>query len=447
MPDGHPTTLRAVPAIVIVGAQWGDEGKGKIIDVLAEHAQVVARYQGGSNAGHTVIVDDEEFKFHLLPSGVLNEDALCVLGNGVVIEPEVLCRELDELQARGRSGSGLRISGNAHLVMPWHRLVDGARELRLGDLAIGTTKRGIGPAYADKAARVGIRVQDLLDEKILRAKVATALDFENDVLDRVYGLDRLDPAAVADEVLAFAPRLCPYIADTSLLIAQALDRGELVLCEGAQGTLLDLDQGTYPFVTSSNPIAGGACVGLGIGPTRISTVVGVAKAYLTRVGEGPFPSEAEPAAADALRIAGGEFGVTTGRPRRCGWLDAVALRYAARVNGMTELVVTKLDVLSEHAEIPVCTAYELADGTITRDFPAHQSDFHHARPVLEVSAGWQRPIADVRRAADLPVEARDYLDLVEREVGVPVTLAGVGQRRDQILALPGAESAVGLVAL
>ena len=352
MPDGHASTLRRVPAIVIVGAQWGDEGKGKIIDVLAERAQVVARYQGGSNAGHTVIVDDEEFKFHLLPSGVLNEDALCILGNGVVIEPEVLCRELDELQARGRSGSGLRISGNAHLVMPWHRLVDGARELRLGELAIGTTKRGIGPAYADKAARVGIRVQDLLDEKILRAKVATALDFENDVLERVYGLERLDPDAVASEVLAFAPRLCPYIADTSLLIAQALDRDDLVLCEGAQGTLLDLDQGTYPFVTSSNPIAGGACVGLGVGPTRISTVIGVAKAYLTRVGEGPFPSEADPAAGDALRVAGAEFGVTTGRPRRCGWLDAVALRYAARVNGMTELVVTKLDVLSQHADDP-----------------------------------------------------------------------------------------------
>ena len=447
MPDGHASTLRRVPAIVIVGAQWGDEGKGKIIDVLAERAQVVARYQGGSNAGHTVIVDDEEFKFHLLPSGVLNEDALCILGNGVVIEPEVLCRELDELQARGRSGSGLRISGNAHLVMPWHRLVDGARELRLGELAIGTTKRGIGPAYADKAARVGIRVQDLLDEKILRAKVATALDFENDMLERVYGLERLDPDAVASEVLAFAPRLCPYIADTSLLIAQALDRDDLVLCEGAQGTLLDLDQGTYPFVTSSNPIAGGACVGLGVGPTRISTVIGVAKAYLTRVGEGPFPSEADPAAGDALRVAGAEFGVTTGRPRRCGWLDAVALRYAARVNGMTELVVTKLDVLSQHADIPVCTAYELADGTITRDFPAHQSDFHHAKPVLEVAPGWQRPIAEVRRAADLPGEAREYLDLIEREVGVAVTLAGVGQRRDQILALPGAESAVGLVAL
>jgi adenylosuccinate synthase len=436
-----------VPAIVIVGAQWGDEGKGKVIDVLAERAAVVARYQGGSNAGHTVLVGDEEFKFRLLPSGVLNEDALCVLGNGVVIEPEVLCGELDSLQARGRSGAGLRISGNAHLVMPWHRLLDGARELRLGDLRIGTTRRGIGPAYADKAARTGIRVQDLLDEKILRAKVTTALDIENDVLEHVHGLERLDPTTTADEVLAFAPRLRPYVADTSLLIAQALDRHELVLCEGAQGTLLDVDHGTYPFVTSSNPIAGGACVGLGIGPTRISAVIGVAKAYLTRVGEGPFPSEAEPAAAEALRVAGGEFGTVTGRPRRCGWLDAVALRFAARVNGLTELVVTKLDVLSMLDEIPVCTAYRLGDGTVTRDFPAHQSDFHHARPVLEVTQGWRRPIDDVRSADDLPAEARTYLELIEREVGVPVTLAGVGQRRDQILALPGAESAVGAVAL
>jgi adenylosuccinate synthase len=434
-----------VPAIVIVGAQWGDEGKGKIIDVLAERAAVVARYQGGSNAGHTVFVGEEEFKFRLLPSGVLNEDALCVLGNGVVIEPEVLCGELDALQSRGRSGAGLRISGNAHLVMPWHRLLDGARELRLGELRIGTTRRGIGPAYADKVARTGIRVQDLLDEKILRAKVSTALDIENDVLEHVPGLERLDPSATADDVLAFAPRLRPYVADTSLLIAQALDRGELVLCEGAQGTLLDVDHGTYPFVTSSNPIAGGACVGLGIGPTRISAVIGVAKAYLTRVGEGPFPSEAEPEAAEALRIAGGEFGTVTGRPRRCGWLDAVALRFAARVNGLTELVVTKLDVLSMLAEIPVCTAYRLADGTVTRDFPSHQSDFHHASPVLEATRGWQCPIDDVRSAADLPPEAREYLELIEREVGVPVTLAGVGQRRDQILALPGAESAVGEV--
>jgi adenylosuccinate synthase len=436
-----------VPATVIVGAQWGDEGKGKIIDVLAERAAVVARYQGGSNAGHTVMVGDEEFKFRLLPSGILNEDALCVLGNGVVIEPEVLCGELDSLQARGRTGDGLRISGNAHVVMPWHRLIDGARELRLGDLAIGTTRRGIGPAYADKAARTGIRVQDLLDEKILRAKVATALDIENDVLERVHGLERLDPDAVADEVLGFAPRLRPYVADTSLLIAQALDRGELVLCEGAQGTLLDVDQGTYPFVTSSNPIAGGACVGLGIGPTRIDAVIGVAKAYLTRVGEGPFPSEAEPAAAEQLRTAGGEFGTVTGRPRRCGWFDAVAMRFAARVNGLTELVVTKLDVLSGLDEIPVCTGYRLADGSVTRDFPAHQSDFHHARPVLEVLPGWQRPIDDVRDADDLPPEARAYLELIEREVGVAVTLVGVGQRRDQILALPGAESAIGLVAL
>jgi adenylosuccinate synthase len=426
-----------VTVTVIVGAQWGDEGKGKIVDLLAERHAVVARYQGGSNAGHTVIVGEEEFRFHLLPSGVLFPGTLCVLGNGVVIDPEVLCRELDELERRGRSSAGVRISGNAHLVMPWHRLLDQATEVRLGELQIGTTRRGIGPAYADKASRIGIRVQDLLDEKILREKIAAALLIANDVL-RAHGVDPLDAGQVASEALALTPRLRPYIADTSLLLAEAIERGDHVLCEGAQGTLLDLDHGTYPFVTSSNPIAGGACVGLGIGPTRIDAVLGVAKAYLTRVGSGPFPSEAGSADAELLRARGAEFGTTTGRSRRCGWLDLVGLRFAARLNGLTELALTKLDVLSGFRELPVCVAYRLQDGARTGDFPAHQSDFHHARPVFETLPGWAEPIDAARSYGDLPEAARAYVAFVEESVGVPVRLVGVGQRRDQILTAPGA---------
>jgi adenylosuccinate synthase len=420
-------------ATVVVGAQWGDEGKGKIVDLLAESFAVVARYQGGNNAGHTVQVGEETFKFRLLPSGILYPGKRCVLGNGVVLDPEVLCEELDELASRGRSAEGLRISGNAHLVMPWHRVLDQASELHLGALQIGTTRRGIGPAYADKAARVGIRVQDLLDTKILREKIATALELKNEQLGFLYGIGRLDAGAIQASAVRYAERLAPYIADVSLLVNEALDHGEAVLCEGAQATLLDLDHGTYPFVTSSNPIAGGACVGLGIGPTRIGTVAGVAKAYLTRVGEGPFPSEAEADAAEALREAGAEFGTVTGRPRRCGWLDVVGLRYAARVNGFTELVLTKLDVLSGVAEIPVCVAYRLRDGTVSEHFPAHQSDFHHAEPVWEKLEGWGEPIDGAKHFADLPPAAQRYVAFVAERVGIPVGLVSVGQRRDQVL--------------
>jgi adenylosuccinate synthase len=420
-------------ATVVVGAQWGDEGKGKIVDLLAEAFAVVARYQGGNNAGHTVQVGDETFKFRLLPSGILFPGKLCVLGNGVVLDPEVLCEELDELAARGRSAEGLRISGNAHLVMPWHRVLDQASELHLGALAIGTTRRGIGPAYADKAARVGIRVQDLLDAKILREKITTALELKNEQLGFLYGIGRLDAGAIQASAARYAERLAPYIADVSLLVNEALDRGEAVLCEGAQGTLLDLDHGTYPFVTSSNPTAGFACVGLGMGPTRVGSVAGVAKAYLTRVGEGPFPSEADHDAAEALREAGGEFGTVTGRPRRCGWLDLVGLRYAARVNGFTELVLTKLDVLSGATEIPVCVAYRLRDGSISEHFPAHQSDFHHAEPVWETLEGWNEPIDGARHFADLPPAAQRYVAFVSERLGIPVGLVSVGPRRDQVL--------------
>src|SRR3954466_1067599 len=335
-----------MPCSVVVGAQWGDEGKGKIVDTLAERADVVARYQGGNNAGHTLVLGDDTYKLRLVPSGILYPGTICVLGSGCVIDPEVLIEELDGLIERGIDVSGLRISGNAHLIMPWHRIIDADSELMLGSLQIGTTRRGIGPAYADKAARVGIRVQDLLDEKILRAKIQTALSVKNILLRKIYHQRPLDKEALAEATRGYAERVRPYVADTSLLIDQQLAAGSKVLCEGAQGTLLDLDHGTYPFVTSSNPIAGAACVGLGIGPTRIGAVAGVAKAYLTRVGEGPFPSEAGPEASFALREAGGEFGTVTGRPRRCGWLDLVGLRYASRVNGFTELVLTKLDVLS-----------------------------------------------------------------------------------------------------
>jgi adenylosuccinate synthase len=424
-----------MPCSVIVGAQWGDEGKGKIVDCLAERADVVARYQGGNNAGHTLVLGDETYKLRLVPSGVLWPGTLCVLGNGCVLDPEVLIEELDGLGARGIDLSGLRISSNAHLIMPWHRIIDADSELMLGRLQIGTTRRGIGPAYADKASRVGIRVQDLLDEKILRQKIQTALSVKNVVLRKIYHQRPLDKDVLTEATLRYAERIRPFIADTSLLVNQALDDGRMVLCEGAQATLLDLDHGTYPFVTSSNPIAGGACVGLGFGPTRIDTVVGVAKAYVTRVGAGGFPSEADEEGTARIREQGGEYGTVTGRERRCGWLDLVALRYAARLNGLTQLALTKLDVLSIFDSIPVCTAYRLPDGSVTEHFPWHQSDFHHAEPVYERLEGWSTDISGVRDFDQLPRAARDYLAFVEQRVGVPVAVVGIGQRRDQIITL------------
>jgi adenylosuccinate synthase len=425
---------------VVIGAQWGDEGKGKIVDLLAERFEIVARYQGGNNAGHTVVHGDETFKFHLLPSGILEPDKICILGNGVVIDPEVLVGELDALEARGRSTAGLRISMNAHVIMPWHRLLDSQNEVSLGSLQIGTTRRGIGPAYADKASRVGIRVQDLFDLGILQKKVAAALAVRNREILRGRDQGPLYPNQVVEELAPFAARLQPYAADTSLLIDQALKAGKRVLFEGAQGTLLDLDNGTYPFVTSSNPIAGGACTGTGVGPTKIDSVLGIAKAYLTRVGAGPFPSEADEERGTKIRDIGAEFGTTTGRERRCGWLDLVGLRYAVRLNGLTELVLTKLDVLSEFDSIPVCVAYKLPDGTITEEFPAHQSDFHHAEPVWEERPGWNTDISDATEWDQLPQAARDYVEWVADQLGIPVTLVGVGVRRDQVLAPHGMEA-------
>jgi len=423
-------TLARVPATVIVGAQWGDEGKGKIVDLLAQDSDLVCRYQGGPNAGHTIVVAGATYKIRQIPSGIIAGKPSAI-GAGCVVDPAVLTAELDELEARGHTTEGLLfVSGNAHLVMPWHLALDGARERRLGRLQIGTTRRGIGPAYADKATRIGIRVQDLLDPKILRQKLELAVAEKNVWLERVYDLEPFDVEEIVATHLDYAARLGPYVADTSLLVHRALGRGERVLFEGAQGTLLDLDHGTYPFVTSSTPIAAGAAVSFGIGPNRIDEVVGVAKAYVTRVGEGPFPSEIEGPANERVRAIGQEFGTVTGRERRCGWLDLVALRFAVRVNGITSLALTKLDVLSQFEELPVCVRYRLPDGSETEDFPAHQSDFHHCRPVFEALAGWGVEIGEA-----LPAEAQAYVDFVERSLAVPVTLVGTGAARERVLAL------------
>jgi adenylosuccinate synthase len=426
-------------ATVIVGAQWGDEGKGKIVDLLAQHSHMVCRYQGGPNAGHTIIAEGETYKFKHMPSGILWGKE-CVLGAGCVIDPAVFIEELDDLEERGISTNTVRLSGNAHLVMPWHVALDRASERRLGKLQIGTTRRGIGPAYADKSARLGIRVQDLFDAKILRQKIEVALAEKNVWLERVYGAAPLDLDDVAGRSEMWAERLRPYIADTSLLVDRALQRGQAVLFEGAQATLLDLDHGTYPFVTSSNPLAGAAATGVGIGPTRIDSVIGVAKAYVTRVGEGPFPTELEGADQERLRTLGGEFGTVTGRERRCGWLDLVGLRFAARLNGFTSLALTKLDVLSTFAELPVCTRYRLRDGTETDEFPAHQSDFHHCEPVYQLLRGWQQPLDGVETPSRLPQAARRYVEFVERELGVEVSLIGTGAERERVLAPRGLEA-------
>ena len=411
-----------------MGAQWGDEGKGKIVDLLAQKADLVCRYQGGPNAGHTIVVDDETFKIRQVPSGVVSGKT-CVIGAGCVVDPEVLLGELDELHERGLEPSVV-VSGNAHLIMPWHVAIDRASERRLGKLQIGTTRRGIGPAYADKASRIGIRVQDVLDPKILRQKIEVALAEKNIWLERVYEVEPFDLEDVAARYEGYAQRLRPYVGDVSLLVDRALRDGKDVLFEGAQATLLDVDHGTYPFVTSSNPVASGAATGIGIGPNRIDTVIGVAKAYVTRVGEGPFPSEIEPPQQEKVRELGGEFGTVTGRQRRCGWLDLVALRYAVRLNGISALALTKLDVLSAFDEIPGCVRYLLRDGTETADFPAHQSDFHHCRPVYETLAGWCEPLGE-----DLPDAARRYVRLVEQELDVEITLVGTGADRERVVAL------------
>jgi adenylosuccinate synthase len=422
-----------MPATVIVGAQWGDEGKGKIVDLLAQHSDLVCRYQGGPNAGHTIVLDGEVYKLHHIPSGILYPGTICVVGAGCVVDPGLLVRELEELEERGVATEGLRLSGNAHLIMPWHVAIDSASERSLGKLQIGTTKRGIGPAYADKAARLGIRVQDVLDPKILRQKFETALAEKNALLERIHDGEPLEVERLSEEMEEHAVRLRPYVADTSLLVDRALRGGQRVLLEGAQGTLLDLDHGTYPFVTSSNPVAGAAATGVGIGPTRIDRVIGVAKAYVTRVGEGPFPTEIEGDDQARVRDLGDEYGTTTGRERRCGWLDLVALRFAVRVNGMTSLALTKLDVLSTFAEIPVCTRYRLPSGAETDEFPAHQSDFHHAEPVYETLPGWEEPLDRVEEMDDLPTAAAAYVEFVESQLGVEVSLVSIGAERERVV--------------
>lgn len=421
-----------MPATVIVGAQWGDEGKGKIVDLLARDSDVVCRYQGGPNAGHTIVVDGETYKIRALPSGIVRGKP-CVIGNGCVVDLEVLIGELDEFQARGHSTDEVYVSGNAHLIMPWHVAIDQASEHRLGNLAIGTTRRGIGPCYADKAMRLGIRVQDILDPKILRQKIEVALAEKNLWLERVYESEPFDLETVAEQYESYAQRLRPYVSDASLYVDNALRAGKRVLLEGAQATLLDLDHGTYPFVTSSNPVASAAATGVGIGAGRIDHVIGVAKAYVTRVGEGPFPSEIPEPDQTRMRELGHEYGTVTGRSRRCGWLDLVALRYAVRVNGFDRLALTKLDVLSHFRELPVCVRYRLPGGEETSDFPAHQSDFHSAEPVFVTVPGWQAPLDGCSSIDDLPAAARGYVDLVEHELGIEISLVGTGADRAQVL--------------
>ncbi len=423
-----------MPAIVIVGAQWGDEGKGKATDLLGDRVDYVVRYQGGNNAGHTVVIGDESYALHMLPSGVLSDNATAVIGNGVVINPDVLLEEIDALIERGAWRDRLLISADAHLIMPHHVALDKVTERYLGQARIGTTGRGIGPAYSDKASRVGIRVQDLFDPGILSQKLELALREKNQVLTKVYNRRGIDAEAVTGQYLGYAQRLERYVADTGLVLNDALDQGKVVLLEGAQATLLDVDHGTYPFVTSSSPTAGGACAGSGIGPTRITSVIGIVKAYTTRVGSGPFPTELHDDLGEWLRTTGGEYGVTTGRPRRTGWFDAVIARYAKRVNGVTGFFLTKLDVLSGLDKIPVCVGYDV-HGKRHDEIPMTQTDFHHALPVFEYLPGWREDISAARELAELPKNAQSYVRALEDMAGAPICAVGVGPRRDQTVQL------------
>ncbi len=453
-----------MPGVVIVGAQWGDEGKGKVVDLLADRATTIVRFQGGNNAGHTIVRDGEEFKFHLIPSGILHAEKTCVIGNGVVVDPRVLLSEIDNLKRAGISVNKLRISANAHLIMPYHVLLDTAGETKLGKLSIGTTRRGIGPCYADKALRLGIRVQDLLDEKILRTKIRAALEPKQQALrelsvqrrkqlkeagedakpsESVDGVPdpRLDLHTMVEEHVNFGHRLEPHIADTARLCWEALEDEETVIFEGAQATLLDLDHGTYPFVTSSNPIAGAACVGAGVGPKDIDEVWGIAKAYATRVGAGPFPTELFDEVGEQMVQRGQEFGTTTGRRRRCGWMDLVALRYAVRLNRMDALAITKLDVLSGIGPLRLAVRYRSKEGAVLDTFPYHQSILHSATPEYEELPGFDLDLTACRQAGDLPQEARDYLEFIAEFVGVPVRLVGVGPDREQVIWLDRQEVA------
>ena len=419
---------------MLVGAQWGDEGKGKATDLLGGRVDYVVRYQGGNNAGHTVVIGDRKFALHLLPSGILTPEVVPVIGNGVVIDPAVLLAEMAGLEAQGINTSKLVISANAHLITQYHVTLDKVTERFLGNAKIGTTGRGIGPTYSDKIGRIGIRVQDLFDPSILHQKVEAALSGKNQILVKIFNRRALDVDAITEDLLSFADQLRPYVADTSLLLNNALDEGKVVLLEGGQGTLLDVDHGTYPFVTSSNPTAGGACTGSGIGPTRITRVIGILKAYTTRVGSGPFPTELLDEDGERLRTIGGERGVTTGRPRRCGWFDAPIAKFATRVNGLTDIFLTKLDVLTGFEKIPVCVAYEV-DGVVTTELPVTQTGFHHAKPVYEYLPGWSEDISGAKTVEDLPANARSYVQFLEDASGTRISAIGVGQDRDATLSV------------
>ncbi|MEU0545864.1 adenylosuccinate synthase [Nocardia sp. NPDC005978] len=422
-----------MPAIVLIGAQWGDEGKGKATDLLGDRVNWVVRYQGGNNAGHTVVLPNgDKFALHLIPSGILTPGVTNVIGNGVVVDPGVLLTELAGLEERGVDTSRLLLSADAHLIMPYHVAIDKVTERFLGNKKIGTTGRGIGPCYQDKVARVGVRVADVLDEKILTQKVEAALEFKNQVLVKIYNRRALDPQQVVEEVLGQAEGFKHRISDTRLLLNQALERDEIVLLEGSQGTLLDVDHGTYPYVTSSNPTSGGAAVGSGVGPNKIRTVLGILKAYTTRVGSGPFPSELFDQYGEYLADKGGEVGVTTGRGRRTGWFDAVIARYATRVNGITDYFLTKLDVLSSLETVPICVAYEI-DGERFEEMPTTQTDFHHAKPIYEEMPGWSEDISGARTFEELPVNAQEYVLRLEKLSGARMSCIGVGPGRDQTI--------------
>lgn len=418
-----------MPAIVLIGAQWGDEGKGKATDLLGDQVDYVVRFQGGNNAGHTVVIGDKKFALHLLPSGILTPEVTPVIGNGVVIDLEVMFQELDGLIAKGVDVSKLKVSANAHVITPYHVTVDKVGERFLGKRAIGTTGRGIGPTYMDKIGRLGVRIQDLFDPSILTQKVEGSLASKNELLVKIYNRAAVKTEDVVAELLSFGERLAPMVADTSLLLNKALDEGKTVLLEGGQGTLLDVDHGTYPFVTSSNATAGGATTGSGIGPTRISGVIGILKAYTTRVGSGPFPTELFDQWGEYLRTQGGEVGVTTGRDRRCGWFDAPIARYATRVNGLTDFFLTKLDVLTGIEQIPVCVAYDV-DGVTHEELPVSQSDLHHAKPIYEMFPGWTEDITAAREFGDLPKNAQDYVLALERMSGTRISAIGVGPDRN-----------------
>ncbi len=421
-----------MPVIVLVGAQWGDEGKGKATDLLGDRLDYVVKFNGGNNAGHTVVIDGEKYALHLLPSGILSPNVVPVIGNGVVVDLNVLFQEIDGLEARGIDTSRLRISANAHVIASYNRSLDKVSERFLGARRIGTTGRGIGPTYADKMNRVGIRVQDLFDESILRQKVTAALTFKNQVLSKIYNRSAVKAEDVVQELLSYVDRLRPYVADTALELSQAIDRDKVVLCEAGQATLLDVDHGTYPFVTSSNATAGGACTGSGIPPTRIDRVVAVLKAFTSRVGEGPFPTELHDKWGDYLREVGHEYGTTTGRPRRIGWLDLVIGRYAQRVNGVTDFALTKLDNYDGLDEIPVCVAYDV-NGVRHDEMPINQTDFHHAKPIYETLPGWKQDISGCRKFEDLPPEAQDFVEFVEGRIGARISIVGVGPGREAVI--------------